>query len=220
MRDSAVRKELTPSAGEQRDDMSEQGQGRKTGTEKVVIQKYANRRLYNKATSTYITLDDLAVMVRDGVDFVVYDAKTGEDITRKVLTQIIFDEENSGTGQKLLPIAFLRQLIRFYGDQMQAFLPSYLELSLDSFIRQQERVRSQFSVINPTVVGVGAYEETIRQNIALFDRAMKMFSPFSLKGEETPAPAPAPEPSKDELAALKDQLAAMQEQIAALAKKG
>ena len=151
--------------------MTDQGAARKAAAEKVVIQKYANRRLYNKATSTYITLDDLAGMVREGVDFVVYDAKTGEDITRKVLTQIIFEEE--GRGQHLLPIQFLRQLIRFYGDQMQAFLPSYLELSLDSFIRQQERLRTQFAAMTPTT-GVGAYDEQIRQNLALFDRAMKI----------------------------------------------
>ena len=119
--------------------MTDQSTAQKTAPEKVVIQKYANRRLYNKATSTYITLDDLAGMVREGVDFVVYDAKSGEDITRKVLTQIIFEEE--GRGQNLLPIQFLRQLIGFYGDRMQAFLPSFLELSLDSFIRQQERLR-------------------------------------------------------------------------------
>ena len=111
----------------------------RAGGEQVIIQKYANRRLYNKATSSYITLDDLSEMVKQGVDFVVYDAKTGEDITRKVLTQIIFEEE--GRGQNLLPIQFLRQLIGFYGDRMQAFLPSFLELSLDSFIRQQERMR-------------------------------------------------------------------------------
>jgi len=199
--------------------MTDQGQARKTAGDKVVIQKYANRRLYNKATSTYITLDDLAGMVREGVDFVVYDAKTGEDITRKVLTQIIFDEENSGP-QNLLPIQFLRQLIRFYGDQMQAFLPSYLELSLDSFIRMQERLRSQFSVLTPS--GVGAYEDQIRQNLALFERAMKMFSPFPVRPEE-PAPAPAPAPSsapaRDDLAELKKQMAAMQAQLEALAKK-
>jgi len=198
--------------------MTDQGQphGKKAAGEKVVIQKYANRRLYNKATSTYITLDDLAGMVREGVDFVVYDAKTGEDITRKVLTQIIFEEESRG--QNLLPIQFLRQLIRFYGDQMQAFLPSYLELSLDSFIRQQERLRTQFAAMNPA--GVGAYEEQIRQNLALFDRAMKMFSPFAYRAEE-PAPAPPtpPEPAKDELAELRAQMAAMQQQLAALAKK-
>jgi polyhydroxyalkanoate synthesis repressor PhaR len=183
---------------------------RKAATDKVVIQKYANRRLYNKATSSYITLDDLALMVREGVDFVVYDAKTGEDITRKVLTQIIFDEENSGQGQNLLPI-------QFYGDQMQAFLPSYLEMSLDGFTRQQERVRTQFAAMNPA--GIGSYEEQIRQNLALFDKAMKMFSPFPFKPDETPAPPPAPEPAKDDISDLKKQLEAMQEQIAALAKK-
>jgi polyhydroxyalkanoate synthesis regulator protein len=150
----------------------------------------------------------------------VYDAKTGEDITRKVLTQIIFEEESSG--QSLLPIQFLRQLIRFYGDQMQAFLPSYLELSLDSFIRQQERLRTQFTSMTPA--GVGGFEEQIRQNLALFDRAMKMFSPFAFRGDEggaepAPAPATAPETAKDELADLKKQMAAMQEQLAALAKK-
>jgi polyhydroxyalkanoate synthesis repressor PhaR len=200
--------------------MTDQGQSRKAAPDKVVIQKYANRRLYNKATSTYITLDDLAGMVREGVDFVVYDAKTGEDITRKVLTQIIFEEESRG--QNLLPIQFLRQLIRFYGDQMQAFLPSYLELSLDSFIRQQERLRTQFTSLNPA--GIGAYEDQIRQNLALFDRAMKMFSPFAFTPTDAePAPsapaAPSPEPAKDDLAELRKQMAAMQEQLAALAKK-
>jgi polyhydroxyalkanoate synthesis repressor PhaR len=196
-----------------------QGHGKKAAGEKVVIQKYANRRLYNKATSTYITLDDLAGMVREGVDFVVYDAKSGEDITRKVLTQIIFEEESRG--QNLLPIQFLRQLIRFYGDQMQAFLPSYLELSLDSFIRQQDRLRTQFTSMNPA--GIGAYEEQIRQNLALFDRAMKMFSPFAYRADETAPAAPTPQsaadPAKDELAELKQQMAAIQEQLAALAKK-
>jgi polyhydroxyalkanoate synthesis repressor PhaR len=200
--------------------MTEQGQTKKAAADKVVIQKYANRRLYNKATSTYITLDDLALMVRDNIDFVVYDAKTGEDITRKVLTQIIFEEE--GKGQNLLPIQFLRQLIRFYGDQMQAFLPSYLELSLDSFIRQQERLRTQLSAMTPTT-GVGAYDEQIRQNMALFDRAMKMFSPFPMRGEETAPTAPTAPPAepaaKDDLTALKDQMAAMQAQLEALAKK-
>src|SRR5580704_13110461 len=218
MRGAAVRKRPC-CAQKSRGQMTDQGQTRKGATEKVVIQKYANRRLYNKATSTYITLDDLAGMVREGVDFVVYDAKTGEDITRKVLTQIIFEEES--TGQSLLPIQFLRQLIRFYGDQMQAFLPSYLELSLDSFIRQQERLRSQFTTRNPG--GVGAYEEQIRQNLALFDRAMKMFSPFAYRTDEAapapPTPQPPAEPARDELAELKQQMAAIQEQLAALAKK-
>jgi polyhydroxyalkanoate synthesis repressor PhaR len=162
-------------------------------------------------------------MVKEGVDFVVYDAKTGEDITRKVLTQIIFEEESRG--QNLLPIQFLRQLIRFYGDQMQAFLPSYLELSLDSFIRQQERMRSQFATLTPP--GMGAYEDQIRQNLALFDRAMKMFSPFAFRGEENAAAAmakpaeAAPEPAQkaDDLAELRKQMEAMQAQLAALAAK-
>src|SRR3984957_16758353 len=157
--------------------MTDQGQARKAATDKVVIQKYANRRLYNKATSTYITLDDLAGMVREGVDFVVYDAKSGEDITRSVLTQIIFEEESQG--QSLLPIQFLRQLIGFYGNSMQAFLPSYLELSLASFTQQQERMRTQFSALGSAAPGVGVFDEQVRQNLALFDRAMKMFSPFA-----------------------------------------
>lgn len=189
--------------------------------ERVIIQKYANRRLYNKATSTYITLEDLSTMVKEGVDFVVYDAKTNEDITRKVLTQIIFEEESRG--QNLLPIQFLRQLIRFYGDQMQAFLPSYLELSLDSFMRQQERMRSQFAAMNPGALtpGLAGYEEQVRQNLALFDRAMKMFTPFAYRTEDAP-PAPKPaEAAKDDdtLAELKRQMEAMQAQLAALAKK-
>lgn len=180
--------------------------------ERIVIQKYANRRLYNKATSSYITLDDLSGMVKDGVDFVVYDAKSGEDITRKVLTQIIFEEE--GRGQNLLPIQFLRQLIGFYGDRMQAFLPSFLELSLDSFIRQQERLRGQFGMGTP---GLGAFEEQVRQNMALFDRAMKMFTPFAFRPEDNAAApaAPAPDAAED-LADLRRQMAEMQARLAAL----
>ena len=188
--------------------------------ERVVIQKYANRRLYNKATSSYITLEDLSKMVKNGVDFVVHDAKNGEDITRKVLTQIIFEEE--GRGQNLLPVAFLRQLIGFYGDRMQAFLPSFLELSLDSFIRQQERVRTQAPLATPP--GMGVFDEQIRQNMALFDRAMKMFTPFAFRGDEMAGGAPktaTPAAAKDEesLVEIKRQMAAMQEQIAALSKK-
>jgi polyhydroxyalkanoate synthesis repressor PhaR len=187
-----------------------------TRGERVIIQKYANRRLYNKATSSYITLEDLAAMVKAGVDFVVHDAKSGEDITRKVLTQIIFEEE--GRGQNLLPIQFLRQLIGFYGDHMQAFLPSYLELSLDSFIRQRERFRDQ----RAGVPGMGVFEDQIRQNMALFDRAMKMFTPFAFRADEAAsAPAAAkPAPTETEsLADLKAQMAAMQAKLEALAAK-
>lgn len=188
--------------------------------EKIVIQKYANRRLYNKATSSYITLDDLSKMVKDGVDFVVNDAKTGEDITRKVLTQIIFEEE--GRGQNLLPVPFLRQLIGFYGDRMQAFLPSYLELSLESFIRQQERMREKFTAVAPVPV-LGMFDEQVRQNMALFDRAMKMFTPFAYRADELSAEKPAPTAAsaseEESLSEIKRQMAAMQDQIAALSKK-
>src|SRR5665213_151121 len=196
------------------------GAARPSSGERVIIQKYANRRLYNKATSSYITLDDLATMVREGVDFVVYGAKGGEDITRKVLTQIIFEEE--GRGQNLLPIQFLRQLIGFYGDRMQAFLPSFLELSLDSFIRQRERLRGQLSAVTPP--GLGAFDEQVRQNMALFDKAMKMFTPFAYRGEETAPPPVAPRPAEpareeDSLIEIKRQMAAMQAQLAALSAK-
>ncbi len=192
------------------------GAASRAAGEKVVIQKYANRRLYNKATSSYITLEDLSRMVKDGVDFAVFDAKTGEDITRKVLTQIIFEEE--GRGQNLLPIPFLRQLIGFYGDRMQAFLPSFLELSLDSFIRQQERMREQFSAVAPP--GMGVLDEQIRQNMALFDRAMKMFTPFAFRSDELAQPAPKATANDDSsLAEIKRQMADMQAQIAALSKK-
>ena len=209
--------------------------GEKTGGPKVVIKKYANRRLYNTASSSYVTLEHLSDMVKEGVDFVVYDAKSNDDITRSVLTQIIFEEENRGGGQNLLPIQFLRQLIGFYGNSMQAFLPSYLEMSLESFTKQQERMRTQFSGLTPGLggatkglAGIGVYEDQVRQNMALFDRAMKMFSPFAYaRPEDAPAPAapaePAPAtqaaPSEDSLADLKRQLEAMQQQIEKLATK-
>ena len=190
--------------------------------ERVVIKKYANRRLYNTASSSYVTLEHLSDMVKKGVDFVVYDAKTNEDITRSVLTQIIFEEESQG--QSLLPIQFLRQLISFYGNSMQAFLPSYLELSLATFAQQQERMRGQFQTLG---VGGGAYEDQIRQNLALFDRAMKMFSPFAYapgRTDEAPAPAAAPKSAEappaadDTLTLLRKQMEAMQAQIDKLAK--
>ena len=192
------------------------------GGERVVIKKYANRRLYNTASSSYVTLEHLSDMVKQGVDFVVYDAKTNEDITRTVLTQIIFEEESQG--QSLLPIQFLRQLISFYGNSMQAFLPSYLELSLASFAEQQERLRGQLASFTPTG-GAHAFEEQVRQNLALFDRAMKMFSPFAFsRSEDTaprPAPAPPPAPAADDgLADLKRRLEEMQAQIEKLAARG
>jgi polyhydroxyalkanoate synthesis repressor PhaR len=196
-------------------------QDSRSGDARVVIKKYANRRLYNTASSSYVTLEHLSEMVKQGVDFVVYDAKTNEDITRTVLTQIIFEEE-SREGQNLLPIQFLRQLIGFYGNSVQAFLPSYLELSLATFAQQQERMRSQLTSLGTP--GLGAYDEQIRQNLALFDRAMKMFSPFAYAGRPEDAPAPAApakaEPAADDsLNALKKQMEEMQAQIEKLAKR-
>jgi polyhydroxyalkanoate synthesis repressor PhaR len=194
--------------------------------ERVIIKKYANRRLYNTASSSYVTLEHLSEMVKQNIDFVVYDAKTNEDITRSVLTQIIFEEE-SQQGQSLLPIQFLRQLIGFYGNSMQAFLPSYLELSLASFTEQQERMRKQFQAMGHTP-GVGAFDEQVRQNLALFDRAMKMFSPFAYAKAETPQPTPTPRaepaapatpPADEALTALRKQMEAMQAQIEKLAGK-
>jgi polyhydroxyalkanoate synthesis repressor PhaR len=207
--------------------MSEADQtGAAPGADKVIIKKYANRRLYNTRSSAYVTLEHLSEMVKDGTDFVVYDAKTGEDITRSVLTQIIFDEESRG--QNLLPIQFLRQLIRFYGDSMQAFLPSYLELSLDSFTRQQERMRGQVIGAVGAAPGIGFLEDQVRQNLVLFNRAMKMFSPFAFTPQpgDVPAEGVAPEapPAKPAAADtslddLKQQIEAMQAQIARLAAK-
>jgi polyhydroxyalkanoate synthesis repressor PhaR len=159
-------------------------QNGKAGGDTVVIKKYANRRLYNTSTSAYVTLDDLATMVREGIDFVVYDAKTNDDLTRQVLTQIIFEEESRG--EALLPVQFLRQLIGFYGGQMQSVLPSYLELSLDNFVRQQEQFRSQFSRAFGAAPGVGMFDEQVKQNIAMFERAMKMFTPMAYAPKAEP----------------------------------
>src|ERR1700753_645918 len=194
--------------------------------ERVVIKKYANRRLYNTASSSYVTLEHLSEMVKQNIDFVVYDAKTNEDIPPSVLTQIICEEETR-QGQSRLPIQFLRQLIGFYGNSMQAFLPSYLELSLASFAQQQEQLRNKFAVFGQGA-GIGAYEDQIRQNLALFDRAMKMFSPFAFtakppaaetppaaaapRGEPAPAP-PAAGSQDDAVAELRKRMEEMQAQI-------
>ncbi|MGD0149632.1 MAG: polyhydroxyalkanoate synthesis repressor PhaR [Xanthobacteraceae bacterium] len=159
--------------------------------EPVTIKKYANRRLYNTGTSTYVTLEDLAAMVKTGEDFVVYDAKTGEDITRSVLAQIIFEQENK-EGQNLLPIAFLRQLIRFYGDSMQMLVPRYLEVSIESLTREQEKFRNQMAQAfggSP----FGALEETVRRNMEMFERAFAMFTPFARRESQGGSAAPEPE---------------------------
>ena len=191
----------------------------------VVIKKYANRRLYNTSTSTYVTLDDLSTMVKAGTDFLVYDAKTGEDITRSVLTQIIFEEENKGTN--LLPINFLRQLIRFYGDSMQAFVPGYLEFSLENLGKEQEKFRTQLMDVWGGDA-IKAMQDHAQRNMAMFGDAMKVFNPFAavLGGAVPGAPAPgkpgqpaAAAGSRDDLQALKDQLAAMQQKLDTITNK-
>jgi polyhydroxyalkanoate synthesis repressor PhaR len=190
--------------------------------EPVTIKKYANRRLYNTGTSTYVTLEDLAAMVKKGEDFVVYDAKTGEDITRSVLTQIIFEQENKEGGQNLLPIAFLRQLIRFYGDSMQMLVPRYLEVSIESLTREQEKFRQQLA----QTFGVGAFpslEEQVRRNMDMFERAFAMFAPFARR--EAQAGEAAAEPGKPasktgDIDDLKRQLEEMQKKVDRLSEKG
>lgn len=187
--------------------------------EPVVIKKYANRRLYNTGTSTYVTLEDLAEMVKRGEDFTVLDAKSGADITHPVLTQIIFELENSKDGQNMLPIPFLRQLIAFYGDQMQMIVPSFLEQSMVAFSKEQERLREQMKDAfgkAPIVSGpIKALEEQTRRNMEMFQNAMRMFTPFPAAGAQ--AEAPAREADKDakggELQELKDQIAAMQRKL-------
>ena len=195
----------------------------------VTIKKYANRRLYNTGTSTYVTLEDLANMVKAGEDFLVYDAKSGDDITRSVLTQIIFEQENKD-GQNLLPVSFLRQLIRFYGDSMQLLVPRYLELSIDTRSREQDRLRQQLSTaigVNPLVA---PFEQHIRRNMDMFEKAFTMFSPFARRDEAEaaseagsqaaePAAAPAAAPPAGDLDELKNQLAAMQKKIESLSRK-
>jgi polyhydroxyalkanoate synthesis repressor PhaR len=186
--------------------------------EPVIIKKYANRRLYNTGTSTYVTLEDLASMVKIGEDFIVYDAKTGEDITRSVLTQIIFEQENK-EGQNLLPIAFLRQLIRFYGDSMQMLVPRYLEVSIDSLTREQEKFRQQMAQAFG-VGGFGALEDQVRRNMEMFEKAFGMFAPFarreSLAREAQAREGAASESGKGptgEISDLKRQLDEMQKRL-------
>ncbi len=205
--------------------------------EAVVIKKYANRRLYNTETSTYVTLEDLAAMVRSDRDFIVYDAKTGDDLTHSVLTQIIVEQEGRSGGPTLLPIPFLRQLIRFYDDSIGKMVPSYLQMSLETLVREQERFRSRFAPLfgqNP--FGAAAFEamqEQTRKNLEIFEQAMVLWTPFGQRsaadaakaGENKPpvegakANEPAAGPAaKTDLDALRVQLAAMQEQIEKLAR--
>jgi polyhydroxyalkanoate synthesis repressor PhaR len=191
-------------------------------SEPTTIKKYANRRLYNTGTSTYVTLEDLGTMLKAGEDFVVFDAKTNEEITRQVLTQIIFEQESKG--QNLLPITFLRQLIRFYGDSMQALVPSFLEFSMDNLARDQQKLRDQMTqqlggswTQTPwTTNGFGVLEEQARSNMAMFEKAFKMFAPFAPHGAVAAAekpPEPAPRPKDGDIDELKKELAEMKTRL-------
>jgi polyhydroxyalkanoate synthesis repressor PhaR len=205
-----------PAAGEAGGAEAQQG-------EPVVIKKYANRRLYNKGESKYVTLDDLATMVRDGVDFVVLDATSGDDITRSVLTQIIFEQESKG--QSMLPVQFLRRLIGFYGDQMQGFLPPYLEMSMESFSKAQEQMRANMSRAFGATTPMAAFEEQTQRNMALFQQAMKVWAPFAAGTMPIPGMPGMPkgaasdEEDKDQqLAELRRQMETMQKQLDAMTR--
>jgi polyhydroxyalkanoate synthesis repressor PhaR len=198
----------------------------------VTIKKYANRRLYNTATSSYVTLDHLSQMVKDGTDFVVYDAKSGDDITRSVLTHIIVEEE--GKGQHLLPISFLRHLISFYGDSLQAVVPNYLEHSMEAFAHNQEQMRRAVHDAFGGLTPFGQFEEMGKQNMTMFENAMKMFQPFYPGGGGAPGSGTGQEQSPQagagagaaqpeggsELDALKTQLAQMQNQLERMSGDG
>jgi polyhydroxyalkanoate synthesis repressor PhaR len=191
---------------------------RKTsGDGPITIKKYANRRLYNTATSSYVTLDHLCQMVQEGVDFVVYDAKTGDDITRTVLTQIIVEEE--AKGQNLLPIKFLRQLIGLYGDSMQWMVPEYLDQVMEAFTDNQERMRQSMQETFSGIFPFGNVEEMGRQNMALFENAMKMFVPAKADSDSghVAGGGQAPEET-DTLETLKAQVDLLQKQLDAFGK--
>ncbi len=196
--------------------------------EPITIKKYANRRLYNTGTSTYVTLEDLATMVKAGENFVVFDAKTSEDITRSVLAQIIFEQENK-EGQNLLPINFLRQLIRFYGDSMQMMVPRYLEVSLESFTKEQEKMRQQMAQAFGVGVGnspFGTMEEQVRRNMEMFEKAFSMFTPFARRENKDGTPdkvsaagGSVPAAASEDIDALKRQIEEMQRRIDKISDK-
>ncbi len=197
------------------------GSKREAGTGLITIKKYANRRLYNTATSSYVTLDHLCQMVQEGVEFMVYDAKTGEDITRSVLTQIIVEEESKG--QNLLPIKFLRQLISYYGNSMQWMVPGYLDQMMEAFTMNQDRMRQSMQETFGGVFPFTNLEEMGKQNLAAFEQAMRMFSPFNMEAaNKQPSAEPDSEPSSERdqsLEQLKSQVDLLQRQLEALSKK-
>ena len=211
--------------------MSEENEAEKPP---ITIKKYANRRLYNTATSSYVTLENLSTMVKEGVDFVVYDAKSGDDITRQVLTHIIVEEE--GKGQNLLPIDFLRHLISFYGDSLQSVVPNYLDYSMKAFAKNQDQMREYMQDSLGEVSPFGQFEEIGKQNAAMFEEAMKMFTPFipggpGAEGNEKPGGTPGgkkdkakktagPKDDADQMNDLRNQLEQMQRQIDKLSGGG
>lgn len=181
------------------------------GDDTVIIKKYANRRLYNTQSSSYITLDHLAKMTREGIDFKVLDAKTGTDITHQILTQIIMEEEASG--EQMLPVNFLRQLISMYGNSMQGLLPHYLEASMEHFRTNQQKLHKAFE----DSLGNNPLAKLAQQNLAMFKVAASAFMPGGA-GEAEPAEPAAAEEPKDDLAALRAQMAEMQKKLEALGK--
>ncbi len=188
------------------------------GPEVAVIKKYANRRLYNTATSSYVTLEDLGRMVRAGQEFVVYDARTGEDITRSVLTQIILEED--ARGRNPLPIGFLRQLIALYDDSLRTILPRYLELSLENFARHQEQLRAYMERTLGPLFPARSFEELARQNLAVFQRAASMFTPFGPPArEESAAREERAGEGEAETGRLAEEVRALREQVEALQRR-
>ncbi|CAN0412487.1 unnamed protein product [Discosporangium mesarthrocarpum] len=192
----------------------------------ITIKKYANRRLYNTAESSYVTLDDLATMVQEGVDFTVHDAKSGEDITRSVLTQIIVEQE--AKGNNLLPTGFLRQLISYYGDNLQGLVPQYLDMTMQSFARNHEQMHGYLENTLGGIYPFSSFEDMGRKNMAMFEKAMSMMTPFQQNDGDEGAEAPAPQPTDKKAAAaepdeaidlLKAQLEEMQKQLNSLSSK-
>jgi len=187
----------------------------------AVVKKYANRRLYNTASSSYVTLEDLSKMVRDGDDFIVFDAKTGEDLTRSILTQIILEEDSKG--RNLLPTPFLRQLIGYYDDSLRAFLPRYLEMSMENFSSNQDQIRHYFEGTLGRFFPINQFEDMTRQNIALFQQAATMFSPGA-DGADKANPSPGrngeaspenPDPAK-EIQELSKKIESLQAELSKL----
>ena len=191
--------------------MADQASG--NADEPVIVKKYANRRLYNTRSSSYITLDDLARMTREGIDFKVLDAKTGNDITHQILTQIIMEEESSG-GEQMLPIGFLRQLISMYGNSMQQLMPHYLEATMDNFRTNQLKLQETWKAS----MGPDALAKMAETNMAMFKAAAGAFMPGGKPFDAEPPPASPPPSSADDLDALRAQMAAMQKKLDELGK--